>query len=280
MSAPEFQLPDGMVTKLGCNVPDRFPTRSVVYADLPFTKIYTLDEIRSTLVGSRGIHKRRERFSGSKYIRNQGDKGSCNGWSTAGGLSRMRELRGEPYICLSGADAYSQMNGNQDNGSTLADGLEVVKKGIAPESMVPWDRIYSSQISAEAKASRINFRGVEPYPVDTEEEFASAIAVGYFGIVAVHATNSFNSEDGHGVNNGGNGPGNHSTLVQDVGMLSDGTLIYDQANSWGTNWCSNGYTYLTWNKHFRQTVQYHRFWILVSTSDNQSDEHKPPVAVV
>lgn len=265
--------------RLGCLVPESFPTARA-FADAFQSEMLTLNQIRGHLAGfsGRGAYGRRERFVGEKYIRNQRNHGSCNGFSTAGALSRLRELRGEPYVCLSGADAYSQMNGGQDNGSMLHDGLRIVEaNGIAPEELVPWNQIYTHQISAAAKQARARFKGFKPYAVDTEEELATALLLGRVGVVAVHATDAYMREDADGVCLPSNGPGNHSTGVQDIRLQPDGTLNYDEFGSWGVSNHTGGYTWLTWNRHFRESVKYHRFWVLASTTDDEADDSVPPV---
>ena len=279
MSLDTITAPSGEEFKLGCLVPTAFPASAPKYGDVFANEVLTLDQIRAELAKKNGasMYGRRQKFAGQKYIRNQRSFGSCNGWSTAGAVSRLRELRGEPYVCLSGADAYSQMNGGADNGSMLADAMDkVLPAGIAPEEMVPWDHVYTRQISAEAKAARARFRGVEAYAVDTEEELASGLLLGRVGIVAVHVTNAFMSDDGDGINRGGNGPGNHSVGVQDIKMLSDGTLCFDMPNSWDVTYCDGGYTWLTYGRHLRETVKWHRFWLLSSTTDDEKDGSTPP----
>lgn len=282
MSALEtIEAPNGAVFPLGCLVPESFPTHYRAFADAFQGEMLTLAQVRAALVSFnfRSMYGRRERFAGMLYIRNQRSFGSCNGWSTAGALSRMRELRGEPYVCLSGADAYSQMNGGRDNGSTLEDGLKVVEaNGIAPESLVPWDHVYTHQISAEAKAARARFKGLTCYAVDTEEELATALVLGRLGVVAVHASSSYMREDADGVCLPSNGVGNHSTGVQDIRLQPDGTLNYDEFGSWDVSNHTGGYTWLTWNRHFRESVKYHRFWVLVSTTDDAQDDSAPPKA--
>lgn len=271
--------PDGVTRYLGCLLPEVFPTEAPKFADAFGSEMLTLDQVRAMLVGKSSMWGRRQRFAGPKYISDQHSTSACNGHSTAHILSRIRELRGEPYVMLSGADAYSQMNGGRDQGSTLADGMKVCESGIATIDAVPWNQIYSWQISAAAKAERLRFKGFRSYAVDEEEELATALMLGRCAVVAVHATNSFNSEDGDGVNRGVNGPGNHSTGIQDIRLQADGTLNYDQPNSWNTGWCSSGYTWLTWARHFRESVKFHRFWVLVSSTDDPSDNSAPPVAV-
>jgi len=267
---------DGEERRLGCVAPKSFSTKYTAFADAFPNEMLTIDQIRAALVNKPSMWARRERFAGQKYIRNQRNFGSCNGFSTAAMLSRIRELRGEPYVCLSGADAYSQMNGGHDDGSALQDGMIVVENGIAPEDLVAWNQIYTSQISSEAKASRLRFRGFKVYAVDEELELASALVIGRCCVVAVHVTQSFYQQDGNGVNRGVNGTGNHSVGVHDIRLQSDGTLNYDQPNSWDVTWCTGGYTWLTWNGQLRETVKYHRFWVLVSTTDDPQDNSNPP----
>lgn len=269
--------PDGEERKLGCLVPTAFPASAPKYGDVFAGEILTLDQIRTALAGRPSMYGRRERFAGATYIRNQRNHGSCNGFSTAGALSRMRELRGEPYVCLSGADAYSQMNGGRDSGSMLEDGMKIVAaNGIAPESLVPWNQIYTHQISAEAKAARPRFKGFTTYAVDEEAELATALYLGRVCVVAVHAGSAYMQEDADGVCLPSNGPGNHSTGVQDIRVQSDGTLNFDEFGSWDVSNHTGGYTWLTWARHFRESVKYHRFWVLVSTTDDDKDGSVPP----
>lgn len=278
MNLDTLETPQGAF-KLGCLVPESFPTGFPCFADRFRTQMMTLDQVRAVLAEKPGLplYNRRQRFAGSKYIRNQRDKGSCNGFSTAGVMSRMRELRGEPYVCLSGADAYSQMNGGRDNGSILADAMDkVLPTGIAPEDMVPWDHIYTHQISAEAKAARARFRGFKAYAADTEEELVTGIALGHMAVIAVHADNNYGRTDGDGVSYMGNGVGNHSVGADDLKLLSDGTICIDDPNSWGVEFGDGGRVWLTWRRHLQQTVKYHRFWLLVSTTDDEQDDSVPP----
>ena len=280
MSLDVIQTSDGTEFKLGCLVPESFPTAHRAFADAFQSEMMTLAQIRAALVPFSGVsmYGRRERFAGAKYIRNQHSTSACNGFSIAGGLSRARELRGEPYVCLSGADAYSQMNGGRDGGSTLSDGVKVCMSGIAPEEMVPWNHIYTHQIDSAAKAARARFRGFQEYAVDTEEELATALVLGRIVIVAVHASNAYMREDGDGVALVSNGVGNHSTGVQDIRMRSDGTLNYDEFGSWDVTNHTGGYTWLTFGGHFRESIQYHRFYCVVSTTDDAQDDSTPPKA--
>jgi hypothetical protein len=271
-------LPDGTQTRLGCLVPAEFPTHHPKFSDRH--AMFTMDQIRQRLANMPTGLGRRLVFNGQKWIRNQRTFGSCNGFSTALALSRARVFRGletpEDAVILSGADAYSQMNGGRDNGSHLAAGLKVCAEGgIAPESLVPWNHVYDHQISAAAKAERVKYKGFEPEAVDTEEELANGLLLGFPAVVAVHVAGSFDRLDGRGVSMGPNGPGNHSVGIDDLRLAPDGTIEFDMFNSWDTTWGDSGRCRLTWNRHFRETVRYHRFWILRSTIDGGDS---PPVA--
>lgn len=273
--APErHETPDGESRGLGCRLPATFPTGKA-FADLDGVRILTLDEIRNTLAGAKNFFNRRETF-GPAWIGNQRTTSACNGWMTARALSRSIFLRSGVTVLLSGADAYSQMNGGRDNGSALADGMRIcMTNGIAPESMVPWNQIFSHQISAEAKAARSRFKGFELYAVDTQEELASGLLAGFVGGVAVHVANGFDAQDSDGVCRGGNGPGNHAVCVDDMGMLASGELVFDMPNSWGTTWGDQGRTRLTWNRHLRQSVQNHRFFLIRSAIDDSQGTNPP-----
>lgn len=277
MTLPFFTTPGGTDRRLGCLVPTTFPLHHPKFADAG--NVLTLDAIRQRLAGVPSMYGRRSIFTGKKWIRNQGQFGACNGWSTALAESRARSLRGlgtpADAVILSGADAYSQMNGGQDNGSQLADGMKVVVNGIAPESLVPYDHIYTPQIGADAKASRAKYQGFEPVAADTQEEFATGLLLGFPGIVAVHVAGAFNQLDGRGVCQGGNGPGNHSVGIDDIRVAPDGTLEFDMFNSWDTTWGDGGRCWLQWDRHLRETVNYHRFWLLHSTGDGGDS---PPAA--
>ncbi len=267
---------DGFGFGLGCLVPDEFPTGFTKAEDaIPMLK---LDEIRATLSGKKSLYNRREIF-GPDWISNQRSTSACNGHATAGALSQAMYVKsgGKEKVLLSGADAYSQMNGNRDNGSTLAAGMKVVTSGIALASSVPYNLIFSNQIPAAAKAERARFRGLEPYAVDTEEEFATGLALGFMGVIAVHVAGNYDKLDGDGISKGGNGTGNHAVRVDDIGMLSDGTLTYDSPGSWGATWGQDGRCRFTWNRHLRTTVGNHRFWLIRSALEDPQGDTPPEI---
>lgn len=273
MNDDTYEGPNGEIFGLGCNVPATFPVGGPA---VPF-KVMTLDQIRAELAGKRSQYGRRELFDLS-WNSNQQQTSACNGHAVARTESRSIYVKTGKKILLSGADAYSQMNGGRDNGSSLADGMKVVTQGIATETSVPWDHIYTTQINAAARAERAHHRGFEPIPVDDEETFATGLLLGWFGVVAVQVDRRgmYESVDGNGVSRGGNGVGNHAVGVDDLRLNpSDSSIIdYDQYGSWGSHVAR---IFLQWNKQFRDTVQNHRFWLLRSALDDPDDKGPPAV---
>lgn len=218
---------------------------------------------------------------GFKFGDNQRSKGSCNGQATRGGVETARVRRGEPAELLSGAYAYSLMNGGRDNGSALAAGLVVCRdRGICRRSVVPgWDQIYRNQYNTTAAdQDALQFKGFLPYPAVTMQGYWTGLALGFDGICAVHAGGNFDRVNSAGVAGVDNGSGNHA--VRCDGILWDDNLgpIGTGVNSWGEGYGKGGRMGLH-TGHFNQTFRYHQFWILPSTIDNPNDAHKPPTLV-
>lgn len=261
--------------KLGCNVPTSFPTMFTAAADA--IPMLTRDQINQFLAGKANAWDRRSQFPANAWIKDQANHGSCNGYSIAAALEKLRTLRGLERVVLSGADAYSQMNGGHDNGSSLADGMQIVQaNGIAPEELNPGpDRIYTSQISAAAKAARSRFKGFECYAVDSEEELATGIILGFMGVIAVHVSRGFDNLDSDGCPSSGNGVGNHSVHVDDVRLTTGGELQFDSPNNWRVTWGDQGRCRYRWNQHLKQTVNNHRFYITRSTNDDPQGTNPP-----
>lgn len=262
---------------LGCLVPTTFPTMFVPMADK--VTMMTRDEVNAALsIVKDSMHGSRAKYPAADWIKDQGPYGACNGYSIAAAEEKMRVLRGNERVKLSGADAYSQMNGGHDQGSALADGMQIVQaNGIAPESMVTIDQIYTSRISSQAKAARARFKGFECYAIDTELDLATAIILEFYCVIAVQVDRpAFDRLDGDGRPQSGNGPGNHSVHVDDV-RLKDGKLQFDSPNNWTIRWGDQGRCRYEWDRHLRECVKNHRFYAVRSTGDDP-DGTNPPEA--
>jgi hypothetical protein len=192
---------------------------------------------------------RRAIFGSTDWVLNQMQLSSCvgNGW--AGALRRARVLAGQPDVKLSPGFWYSLMNGNQDNGAVISDGVKTgMEIGTCSYALVGESPIYQRNMPAGAKAEAARFRIKAAYHCASWDELASAlVAVGTFiPLFGFQVGNSFENFDRYGVAGHSRGPGNHCVLADDLAYLDDGREVMDTVNSWGYGWVpfKNGRFYL------------------------------------
>jgi len=216
----------------------------------------------------------RARFPQEQYIKNQGQRGSCNGYACAKALERSRVARGLPHVALSGEYVYAGINGGRDAGSGLAPGMKWLEKnGTVPESLVPRETYLWNRISAEAKAEQGRFLGVECYAAPDEDNLAVGIALGFIAVVAVHFSSAMQRIDTNGVAGSSRGPGNHSVGVDDI-RVRNGKYEFDYFNSHGLSYGQKGKAWLRWELHFKETTRYHQFFLIRTTSDDPKNDPK------
>lgn len=273
--APEIVDKIGEVRRLGTiPVPSGFTTTFASYAEAGrpmWTKAELINIAKSR--NTRGSAK----FD-SSWILNQRSKGSCNGHAAASGTAKSRVRRGLKKVLLSGAYAYSLMNGGRDNGSTLSDGMAVIQeRGIATLDTVQWNQIYPRDYDkAKADAEAARFRADECYVLTTEMELFSALAADFDVIFAVHVGNSFMHVNSSGVAGSDRGMGNHSVSGDGYWVERD-QLVADGVNSWDVTYGVQGRMGLTWDQHFAGTVQYHGFYAIRTAIDDPKDENPPAI---
>jgi hypothetical protein len=213
---------------------------------------------------------------GPKVIKHQGSRGSCNGYAGAKALQRSRVLQGMPHVELSGEGLYAQINDGRDRGSGLQEGMEaLLKNGVPPEAMVPREEYLWSRITEEAKRACSRFRAAECHRADDEDELATGLALGFVGVVAVHANNAFMRLDGNGIVNPADGVGNHSVGVDDLTIIG-GEYAFDMFNSWGLTYGDQGRGLLTWRRHFRTPSRHHAFY-LIRAAHSDPEGINPPI---
>lgn len=260
----------GEVRRLG----SLMPPENMVSAFPPFAgdaehPVWSESDIRRVL-RSTGRKPARQTF-GTQWIQNQRSHGSCNGYGWAAAYARARWMKGiQDGKLFSGAYAYSLMNGGQDRGSILEDGMRnAQERGICLESTVAWNQIYPHQFDkAKADAEAANYKALNCYHCRTKEAWDTGLATGlFFGIAAVHAGNNFQRLNGQGIAGVDNGSGNHAVCIDDIVEIN-GTLVYDMANSWGTAYGQQGRAYLTWDS-FVQTFQRHVFYLIPITQEGR-----------
>lgn len=260
----------GQTFKLGCNVPTFFPTKMAPITSAPGFRIWTKQEIQE-FINTKPM-KRRQQFAGPNWIINQGGLGSCNGAAAVGSLRRNMTLSGRNDVpLLSWEFLYAQINGGRDNGSLLIDGMDELTNGtgVCPLNLQkhPINKHWkANQYDAEDYEAAMDYRAEQCFAIDNEFELATFVLSGGSAVVAVHVGRDFANLDRHGIAGSDDGPGNHAVVVDDVEII-DGELSFDEPNSWGLDFGDDGRAYLTWKRHFRQTVGKHRFYAIVAASN-------------
>ncbi len=204
---------------------------------------------------------------GPRWILDQKSHGSCNGHLCAGLLQRMRWLSGTDYqdgMLLSGAYPYSKMNGGQDRGSILEDGMKVIcEHGCAPADLVTWDMIYPKQQPKNADAEAAKHKGWNPLRTTDLQQVRTALSQQIPVGIAVHAGAKYSKVDSKGrVLGVDNGHGNHAIIADDL-LWEDGSEWLDSPGSWGLGLGVQGRVKMPFDS-ILQTMPYHVFYILMS----------------
>jgi len=93
----------------------------------------------------------------------------------------------------------------------------------------------------------------------------TGLAKGFIAIVAVHAGGNFQRLNSQGIAGVDRGSGNHAVHVDDLCVVG-GTEVFDMANSWGTQYGTQGRAYLT-KDTFAQTFGNYMFYLIGSTEE-------------
>lgn len=213
---------------------------------------------------------------GRKWIKNQRSYGSCQGFASALAVSRSRVRRGLDPVFLSGAYAYSLVNGGVDRGSTLENGMRACQLGYATEETVPWDKVFRGRYDtkkADEEAKR--FMAFEVYSATSELELFSGLVNDFTAVVAVHAGRNFTSLSREGVAGWDSGPGNHAVGCDGAFLVGSKTLAADHFGSWSESVHDGGYAGLTWQDHFSRTTKNHLFYLIRSTLDDPEADNPP-----
>lgn len=271
-----FVLPDGQTVGTGLRIP--LSTASKFQEYEVAGPMVSLDDIIAAAKSKQFLG--RTKFDKS-WVKNQRSHGSCQGFATSSALSKARHRRGLDRVDLSGAYAYSKVNGGNDNGSMLEDGMESAERdGICEEVLAGWDAIYPNRydrIKCDENAKQ--YKAFECYVVRTEIALASALINNFDCVTAVHADNGFMKLDSDGIAGGGNGPGNHAVHCDGIDWNDRlKKLIFDHQNSWDVTYGQNGRMFTYWDRHHAPTTRYHQFYAIRSTIDGPKDDF--PVANV
>ena len=192
----EFELANGQKVFTGMRQPE---TRPLMFAESK-SDPYSISEALE-IVSNQGRKPARERYN---WILNQGRRSSCNAYAAIAAMMRARIRSGHDHVDLAPEYLYALINGGQDRGSLLSDGMrELCNSGAPPRDMVPYESYKMSDMSIEAKRIAKNYRALECEQMLTgsaESHWAmmvSEVLRGHSLVTAVHVGNRFMSVDGN-----------------------------------------------------------------------------------
>ncbi|MBN2441812.1 MAG: hypothetical protein JXJ04_10710 [Spirochaetales bacterium] len=186
---------------------------------------------------------------------NQGNQGSCTGWSTAYAYKSFHErvernwaLNTETHL-FSPAYIYNQINGGVDEGAYIPDALELMKsKGCATLSSMPYNEgNYTRQPPASADNEAKKYKAKSYMSVDFHNlyEMKSILAGKNCIVVGLDVYENFDSYSGGILKSvQGSNMGGHAILV--VGY-NDNKKAYKLINSWGTYWGEKGFIWINYD---------------------------------
>lgn len=209
----------------------------------------------------------------------QGNQGSCTGWSTAYAYKSFHEyvernwsLDNTSHL-FSPAYIYNQINGGVDEGAYIPDALELMKtSGCATLSLMPYNEDnYTRQPPSAAHNEAKNYKAKSYMSLDFRNRYAmkSILAGKNCIVVGIDVYENFDSYSGgiyrtiRGYNMGG-----HAILV--VGY-DDSKKAYKLINSWGTYWGEKGYIWVDYDIFEQITFE---AWVMYD--DVQSTPAKVP----
>lgn len=224
--------------------------------------VLTMDQI-VTMAGEANRTKMRDEFSDFHWMdqSNQGSFGSCQGWTCADVITILRKKRGiEDNVVFSGSYVYSLLNGGQDNGSALVDGLkEIQTKGTVPVSMCPPTHVWRKDTTGldEEAAKHIVIPGTI-FELQNWTEILSAAVLGGVVNFAVMCDRTRFANYKTGIVPITRGVGNHSVTGIDVEIVN-GTPLLVMKNHWGRTWGMAGFGYVS-EGSVTQTIPVHGAW--------------------
>ena len=178
---------------------------------------------------------------GPSFVNDQKSSSGCSGWSGAQALMRLRHMAGMSFHKLSGAFLYSQVNGNRDNGSVILDvDSTLTTQGTCLESEFNFPKIFDRDVPSSARETAKRFKLLQSLTLDTFDEAATAIQLGYIVCYPLQVGSNFNKFD-NGVAGYAKGYGNHA--VHAFGLVNvNGVWCLETGNSWSASWgpWSNG----------------------------------------
>ncbi len=216
--------------------------------------------------------KIRELFSDPHWMTesDQLSWGSCQCWTVADMITILRRLKGiNDGVVFSGSFMYSILDGGQNNGTALIDGLKIAKsKGTVPVSMCgPNDVFRQNTIKLDPEALKHRLTEDATFELDDWSQILSVAAQRGVVNFAIQADDNFANYKS-GIVPRANGIGNHSITGIDVERVG-GELVLVAKNHWNRGWGMNGFGYVT-EASLAQTLPVHGCWGSFSEQEAES----------
>jgi|TARA_R110002096_G_scaffold321278_4_gene515386 hypothetical protein len=279
----EFEF-EGEKVYTGMKMPEEYP---VSFKPYPETHVRPLDEILDILDSPDRVPAR-QRWGQGKLI-NQGRRSSCNAYMAAAMWMRSNFYATGKWVDVSPEFLYMHINGGQDNGSMLDDGMKfmtdvgICRRKVDGEQLIPYQSYRKNKINMEtlrfATQDAANQKAGECYqmPKDSPESCWHALLSclagrGTVGLAVHVGRNYMRSGKIAGYDRG---HGNHAVAGDDIVKLTESPngvedLGIVSPQSWGPNFADGGFTIIT-IKHISGTMKYHGLYGLRSVLTNPSD---------
>lgn len=174
-------------------------------------------------------HSRMSYFGKPQWILNQGQHGSCVGYSAATATMRQRAIRGCDFQRLSGSYIYDQINGGRDNGACITDSKTVLETdGTCLESDYPEPLFRSGQRPATLGIAKL----LDGLVCDSFDEMGTVLTLGGIVQLPIYVGRRFQNFTGDGVAGFDDGQGNHSVCGDD-NVYINGLWYIAVPNTWG-----------------------------------------------
>lgn len=167
---------------------------------------------------------------------------NCNADATVGAFQYCRTVQGLPYVELSAADLYHQINGGYDRGSLLEDAMAAMMTSGVGTLATCRSNIWKSPFTPAPASERKLYRVTEAYICPTFDHCMSAVIQG-FGMISGIMWPTNDQLDGDGWLQRASQAGGHAIFgCVPVGRKRGGSYEYGigHRNSWTPDWGNRG----------------------------------------
>lgn len=175
-------------------------------------------------------------------ILDQGQHGSCVWHATATAHWKSWIKTGATPHEFSPTFGYAIGNGGRDAGMVIGDAADILSQyGNCLATEFPEGHIWKRDIPASAYDTAKRFRVTKTFRLESFDEVASAILLGFMPVFDVYVGNSFNNLSSDGVPGCRAGiSGNHAQTADGLVQITKGQWALEGINSWGTQWGMSG----------------------------------------